>query len=418
MSFIFEYSLKVKKHYMNEKTIVCISCYYKGYDFMDEMKKLGNKIILVTSENLKDKNWPFHAIDEIFYMPELKPSVWNMEHLIQGFSHLMQTRKVDAVVALDDYDVEKAALIRESFRIPGMGQTTHRYFRDKLAMRQKAKDSGINVPEFTAVFNNDEVNSFAEKIPAPWVLKPRSEASASGIKKITSKEQLWEALDILGEERHLFLLESFKPGDVYHVDSLTFNTEIIFTSASKYLAPPMQVSHEGGVFRTKTLGRNTEEFKSLDEINAKVLSNFGLLNGATHTEFIRSKEDGKLYFLETSSRVGGAHIPDLVEASSNINIWREWAKIEDALLKGENYKISKPTGYYSGLIVALIKDKTPDYNDFECEEAVKFLPIDYHVGIVYKSSDSIAVQKRLDSAAEKIHAELLNILPPKGKPSS
>lgn len=403
---------------MEKKTIVCISCYYKGYDFMDEMKQLGNKIILVTSENLKEKDWPWHAIDEVFYMPEVKPSVWNLDHLIQGFSYLMQTRKVDAVIALDDYDVEKAALIRESFRIPGMGQTTHRYFRDKLAMRQKAKDSGINVPEFTAVFNNDEVNHFVDKVPAPWVLKPRSEASASGIKKLTSKDDLWEALNALGEERHLFLLESFKPGDVYHVDSLTFNKEIVFTSASKYLAPPMQVSHEGGVFRTKTLGRYSDEFKALDEANTKVLSNFGLMNGATHTEFIRSKEDGKYYFLETSSRVGGAHIPDLVEASSNINIWREWAKIEDALLRGNHYEVSKPTGYYSGLIIALIKDKEPNYTEFESEEVVKFLPIDYHVGIVYKSNDSTVVQERLDKAAEKINAEMLNILPPKSKPTS
>ena len=403
---------------MEEKTIVCISCYYKGYDFMDEMKKLGNKIILVTSENLKEKDWPWHAVDEVFYMPEMKPSVWNLDHLIQGFSHLMQTRKVDAVIALDDYDVEKAALIRETFRIPGMGQTTHRYFRDKLAMRQKARDTGINVPEFTAVFNNDEVNRFVEKIPAPWVLKPRSEASASGIKKLQSKDALWNALNDLGEERHLFLLESFKPGDVYHVDSLTFNKEIVFTSASKYLAPPMQVSHEGGVFRTKTLGRYSDEFKALDEANTKVLSNFGLMNGATHTEFIRSKEDGKYYFLETSSRVGGAHIPDLVEASSNINIWREWAKIENALLRGEHYEVSKPTGYYSGLIIALIKDKEPNYSQFESEEVVKFLPIDYHVGIVYKSNDSTVVQERLDYAAEKIHAEMLNILPPKSKPTS
>ncbi|WP_294331973.1 ATPase [uncultured Chryseobacterium sp.] len=403
---------------MEEKTIVCISCYYKGYDFMDEMKKLGNKVVLVTSENLKEKNWPWHAIDEVFYMPEIKPSVWNLDHLIQGFSHLMQTRKVHAVIALDDYDVEKAALIRETFRIPGMGQTTHRYFRDKLAMRQKAKDSGIHVPEFTAVFNNDEVNAFADTVPAPWVLKPRSEASASGIKKLTSKDELWEALNNLGEERHLFLLESFKPGDVYHVDSLTFNKEIVFTSASKYLAPPMQVSHEGGVFRTKTLGRYSDEFLALEKANAKVLSNFGLMNGATHTEFIRSRENGKYYFLETSSRVGGAHIPDLVEASSNINIWREWAKIEDALLRGKEYNISKPTGYYSGLIVALIKDQTPDYSAFECEEAVRFLPIDYHVGIVYKSKDADTVQERLDTAAEKIQSEMLNILPPKGKPTS
>ncbi|NML70155.1 ATPase [Chryseobacterium sp. RP-3-3] len=403
---------------MEEKIIVCISCYYKGYDFMDEMKKLGNKIILVTSESFKEKNWPWHAIDEVFYMTELKPSVWNLEHLVQGFSHLMKTRKIHAVVALDDYDVEKAALIRETFRIPGMGQTTHRYFRDKLAMRQKAKDSEISVPEFTAVFNNDEVNNFTEKVPAPWVLKPRSEASASGIKKFSSKDELWAELDALGEERHLFLLESFKPGDVYHVDSLTFNKEIVFTSASKYLAPPMQVSHEGGVFRSKTLGRYSEEFKALDEVNAKVLSSFGLLNGATHTEFIRGKADGKWYFLETSSRVGGAHIPDLVEASSNINIWREWAKIEDALLRGNSYQTSKPTGYYSGLIVALIKDKHPDYSVFESEEAIKFLPIDHHVGIVYKSSDPDIIQERLDSAAEKIQAEMLNILPPKSKLTS
>ena len=180
----------------------------------------------------------------------------------------------------------------------------------------------------------------------------------------------------------------------------------------------MQVSHEGGVFRTKTLGRYSEEFKALEEANAKVLNNFGLLNGATHTEFIRGKEDRKWYFLETSSRVGGAHIPDLVEASSNINIWREWAKIEDALLRGNHYEVSKPTGYYSRLIVALIKDLAPNYKDFECEEVVKFLPIDYHVGIVYKSKDSAVVQDRLDSAAEKIHAEMLNVLPPKDKPSS
>ena len=186
---------------METKTIVCISCYYKGYDFMDEMKKLGNNVILITSENLKDKNWPWDAIDEVFYMPEISPSVWNLEHLVQGFSHLMTTRKVDAVVALDDYDVEKAALIRETFRIPGMGQTTHRYFRDKLAMRQQAKDTGISVPEFTSIFNNDVVRDFAQKVPAPWVLKPRSEASASGIKKINCEEELWAAIENLKEER-------------------------------------------------------------------------------------------------------------------------------------------------------------------------------------------------------------------------
>ena len=400
-----------------EKTIVCISCYYKGYDFMDEMKKLGNKVILITSENIKEKNWPWHAIDEVFYMSEVGPSVWNLEHLVQGFSHLMKSRKVDAVVALDDYDVEKAALIRETFRIPGMGQTTHRYFRDKLAMRQMAKDSGIDVPEFTSIFNDAVIDEFADKVPSPWVLKPRSEASATGIKKLNSKEELWEVVNTLGEERHKFLLESFKPGDVFHVDSLTFNKEIVFTSASQYLAPPMQVSHEGGVFRTRTLNRYSDEFSALSEINSDVLHHFGLVNGATHSEYIRGT-DGKYYFLETSSRVGGAHIPDLVEAATGINIWKEWARLETALLRNQPYTVDKPTGFFAGLIIALAKELHPDTSEFECDEVVEFLPIDYHIGIVYKSGNENVIIQKLDEAAQKITEHILNILPPKEKPSA
>lgn len=403
---------------MKEKTIVCISCYYKGYDFMDEMHKLGNKVILITSENFKDKNWPWFAISEVYYMKEIEPSVWNLDHLIEGFSYLLKTKNIDAVIALDDYDVEKAALIRETFRIPGMGQTTHRYFRDKLAMRQMAKDSGIEAPQFSSIFNDEKVNEFADQNTAPWVIKPRSEASAAGIIKVKSKEELWPAIEKLGDERHKFLIESFKPGDVFHVDSLIYNKEILFTSASQYSSTPMEISHEGGVFRTKTLPFYSEEFLALEKANSNVLKSFGLVNGVSHTEFIRSSENGKWYFLETSSRVGGAHIPDLVEASTGINLWREWARIEDALLKNTKYQIGKSTGFAAGLIVALVKDKAANYDKFQCEEVVKFIPLDYHIGIVYKSDSKEKIQEKLDEAALLITQEYLNILPPKSKPSS
>ncbi len=403
---------------MNEKTIVCISCYYKGYDFMDEMKKLGNKIILIASESTKEKDWPWHAIEKVYYMPEIEPSVWNLDHLVQGFSYLLKGTKIDMVIALDDYDVEKAALIRESFRIPGMGQTTQRYFRDKLAMRQMAKDSGIDIPQYSSIFNDETVEEFTDIVSPPWVLKPRSEASATGIVKIKSKEELFKTIDNLGEKRHHFLLESFKPGDVFHVDSLVYNSEIVFVSASQYLSPPMEVSHEGGVFRSKTLGKNSPEFKSLEKANSKVLKSFGLKHGATHTEFIRGKEDGKWYFLETSSRVGGAHIPDLVEASTGINLWREWARIENAWLKNLPYQLAKPKELYAGLIICLSRDKNPEFKEFEVPEVYKFLPMDYHVGLVYQSNDAKKIEELLDDAASKINDHHISIMPPKTKPTS
>lgn len=395
--------------------IVCIASYHKGNDFIDELKKLGHRVILITSSNLKDKAWPWHAIDEVFYMQEISHSTWNLDDLVKGFSHLMRSRRVDAVVALDDYDVEKAAMVRETFRIPGMGQTTHRYFRDKLAMRQRARESGIAVPEFSSVFNDDVLAEFTSAVAPPWVLKPRSEAAAAGIIKVNSVDDLRAAFEKVGEERHFFLIESFKPGDVFHVDSLIFNREILFTSVSQYLSPPMQVSQEGGVFRTKTLDKNSAEFRSLEEANSKVLQSFGLVNGATHTEFIRGKEDGRWYFLETASRVGGAHIPDLVEASSGVNLWREWAKIESALLTKSTYALPKIQSFHAGLIVALIKEKSVRKDDFECDELQKILPLNYHAALVYKSESVEKIEKRLDEAADKIIKNYLNILPPRSK---
>lgn len=400
-----------------ERTIVCISCYYKGYDFMDECKKLGNKVILITSENLKEKLWPWHAIDEVYYMPEIEASVWNLDHLVQGFAYLMKNHQIDAVIALDDFDVEKAAMIRETYRIPGMGQTTHRYFRDKLAMRQQAKDNGISVPEFSSIFNDAKLHKFTQDVPAPWVLKPRSEASASGIIKINSAEELWPAVEKLGDERYKFLLEAFKPGDVYHVDCLVYNKEIVFSCFSKYLSPPMKVSHEGGVFRTKTLDKQSEEAVGLEKINKEVLDKFGIQNGATHSEYIRGI-DGQYYFLETSSRVGGAHIPDMVEAATGVNIWREWAKLENALLDGTKYSVVETQKLYSGLIVSLAREKHSNTHDLNNEHVEKFLPIDYHIGIVYKAETADIIDERLDEAAMIVTEQILNILPPKDKPTS
>jgi len=394
-----------------EKTIVCIASYYKGCDFLIGCKEQDNRVILITSESLRSEDWPFSYIDETYYMPDVEKHVWNMDDFVKGFAYLMQHHTIDAVVALDDFDVEKAAMIRETFRIPGMGQTTYRYFRDKLAMRQKAKDSGISIPEFSAIFNDKALQKFTEEVPGPWVLKPRSEASATGIIKISSQEELWPALERLGEERMKFLLESFKLGDVYHVDCLVYEDKIVFASFSKYLATPMKVSHEGGVFRTVTLSKKTKESKALDKINKEVLSSFGIRNGATHSEYIRG-EDGQFYFLEASSRIGGVHIPEMIEAATGINLWKEWAKLETAILKGEKYEVQETKKFYGGLLVSLAKEEVPDTRPLVCDEVDRFLSKKYHIGIVYKADKPETVISRLNEAADYITREVMQILPP------
>lgn len=393
----------------NSKTFLCISNYFKGADFLINLKKLGNKVYLVTSEKLRDKPWPHQQIDEIFYM-ESQDVDWNLEHLLLGVGNFMKSTKVDAIVALDDYDVEKATYLRENLRIDGMGQTTGRYFRDKLAMRMRAKSCGIPIPSFCSLFNDPDINTFADTIEAPWVLKPRSEASATGIIKINDKESLWIHINEMGNNRFKYLLEQFKPGDVYHSDSLISDSKVIFSLTSKYLATPMEISQDGGVFRSANIKYDSEDDIAIKKLNEQVMKGFGLKHGAAHTEFIKSNEDGQVYFLETSSRVGGAHLAEMVVEASNINLWKEWAAIEDALVKKNKYALPKVKKGYAGIVLTLSKFQHPDLSSFSDPEVCFKVPLEYHAGLILKSDKQDRILDLLDGYSNRLANEFTAVI--------
>lgn len=398
-------------------TFLCISCYFKGEAFLRSCKSLGNRVFLLTRETLKDAAWPRDSVDEFFYMDKEENTPENIGNIIRGVAWLMKEHIIDVVVALDDFDVEKAAAIREEFRIPGMGQTTARYFRDKLAMRMKAKEAGIPVPAFTPLFNNEEINHFADTIPAPWVVKPRSEASAMGIKKVNGKEELWRVIETLGEERHGFLVEQFKPGDVYHVDSLTYGGNILFTQVSRYLTTPFEVAHGAGIFRSVSCAYKSDEVTLLEKVNRAVMHAFGMRQSASHTEFIRCHEDGKFYFLETSSRVGGAHLAELVETASGINLWAEWAKIETAAFLKKKYQVPSPSKKNAGIMISLARVDWPDQSVFNAPEVVWKINKKHHVGVIVSSDKRQRVLQLLDDYAQIVYRDFHASAPMPDKPT-
>ncbi|UCH64675.1 MAG: ATP-grasp domain-containing protein [Ignavibacterium sp.] len=396
-------------------TFLCISSYEKGHDFMRECKANGHRVILLTCESLKDGNWPHEAIDDTFYIPD-KNKDWELKDAIYGVSFLARSEKIDRIVALDDFDVEKAASLREHLRVPGMGDTTARYFRDKLAMRIQARSKGIPVPDFLHVLNYDEIHDFTDRVPFPYMVKPRLMAGAHGLKKVNNKDELWNRIDELANEQSFFLMEKFLTGNIYHVDSIVYQNEIRFALASKYGKPPFEVAHSGRVFTSRTVERGSESEQNLLEMNEKVIKAMGLLMGVSHTEFIESDEDGKFYFLETSARVGGAHIADLVEAASGINLWREWAKIE-ILREGGEYVYPQVSNNYAGIIQSLAKQEWPDLSAYDEPEVKWKLNKKFHAGLIVSSKKRDRIEKLLDNYTERFYEDFFATAPMKEKPS-
>lgn len=401
---------------MGSLTILCIASYEKGHEFLREAKRQGCRVLLLTSHSLKDTaKWPMESIDEIYYMPDNK-KVWDRQQTLNAVSYLARTEELDRIVPLDDFDLEMAAALREHLRIPGMGETTTRYFRDKLAMRRQAADRGLNIPEFVHALNTKRIEEFLARVPGPWVLKPRFMAGAIGIKRVYSADECWKILNSLGDDQSNYLIERYIPGHIFHVDSVVSEREVLFAVASRYGRPPMDVSHEGGVFTTRLLEHGTPLEQSLLEKNKQVLSAMGLLRGVSHTEYIQGREDGKIYFLETSARVGGAHIADLVANSTGINLWAEWAKIEVDGGAGQ-YKLGPVQKNYGGLLVSLARQEHPDTSAYNDPELVWRMEKKHHVGFVVASPSYERVQYLMEQYLERVREDFLAVAPPRDKPT-
>jgi len=398
---------------MRALTFLCITSYEKGQEFMRECKRQGCRVLLLTAEKLRNADWPRESLEETYYLPLDLP----LNDIVQAVSHLARRYRLDRIVALDEYDMETASTLREHLRVPGMGLTTMRYFRDKLAMRMKALERNVPVPDFVPVFHHDDVRYYIEHVPGPWVLKPRQEASTIGIRKIHTAEELWPLLEQLGDKQSSYLLERFVPGEIYHVDSVISENEVVFANVSKYGRPPMNVAQGGGVFTTFTVARGSDEEVRLRELNRDLIAALGLVRGVAHAEFIQAHVDGQFYFLECAARVGGAYISEMVEAATGINLWREWARIEIAGGDG-SYRLPVCREEYAAVILSLARQEDPDTAAYNDPEVFLRIKRHHHAGLVLRSTDQQRLQTLLGDYARRFCEDFVAVAPQRDKPTA
>jgi biotin carboxylase len=388
-------------------TILCLASFLKGHDFIRECRRLDCRVLLLTTEKLRGAEWPRDSIDEIFLMPDL----YRREDVIHAISYLARSEEIARIIPLDEFDLEMASTLREHLRVPGMGETTVRHFRDKLAMRMRAREMGIPVPEFVPLLQRGRIQEFLDRVPPPWVLKPRLSASALGIRKLHRAEEVWPLLDQMGDRQSFHLLEQFIPGQVFHVDAVAWKREIVFAEAHGYLSPPFEVYHGGGLFASRTLPRDGEEAQALREANRAVVEALGMVRGALHTEFIRGDADGRFYFLETAARVGGAYIVEMLEAATGVHLWREWARLEVADARGEEYTLAPERDLYAGLLISLARQEWPDTGAYRDPEIAWRLRKRHHAGLIVAAEDPRRAEELLLSYMERFREDFYASLP-------
>lgn len=400
-------------------TIVCLATYFKGGDFIRECKRLGCHVILVTKEKMLEEDWPRDCLDDLIAVPnDSGPPL-----MIDLTAFISRNLKVDRVVALEEFDVMTAALIREHFCLPGMSSSAAKTFRDKYRMAEAARAAGIVLPEFVPLINNDEVREFMERVPPPWIIKPRSDVSAIGIRKVNNADEVWNIINEMNERENLrerssyYLLAQFVAGEVFHVDSLVNDGRVLFAGANRYGRPPLEVAHGGGAYVSRTVAHRSKDERELFAINRRLVKALKHERGAAHAEFIKSDADGRFYFLEIAARVGGAYIADVLEAASGLNLWREWARMEVTDGRRQEAgagggKVKQPRNEYAGIVLSLSKQESPDTSAYDDPEIVYRVKKRHHAGLIVRSKRLERVEELLTQYTARFADDFVAVVPP------
>lgn len=402
----------------HQPTIVCVASYFKGADFLRECGRQGWRVVLLTRAKLQNEAWPFESVAEVLTVPDHA----EMEAYLHAVSDYAAQHKPQRIVALEESDVITAARLREHLCLPGLDATTARHFRDKLAMRVRGQEIGLTQPAFVHLLNYQEIGEFMERVPPPWVVKPRADASSIGITRLHSAAEVWRikaALDARASPRErsvYYLLESSIAGAVYHVDALTVAGQVVFAGVNRYGRPPLEVTQLGGVASSFTLPYEAAERAELIGLNEKLLLQFGLRNGASHAEFIKSATDGQFYFLEVAARVGGAYTAETHEAATGLNLWREWARCETATA-AQPYQLPVLQQHYSGLIVSLARQEWPDTRGYDDPEIVYRAAKPWHVGLIVQAPQFARVQELLAQYERRFQLDFTASAPQPERPS-
>lgn len=386
---------------MRQLTFLCVMAATKGLyglAFLREIKRQGHRLLVLTQADALGYDWPRDLIDELFAVV----NVFDLPLVRDTVSYVARQEAIDRVVGLGEYDIEIGAALREHLQLPGLGMTLARNFRDKLAMRCVASESGLPVPAFTRLFPYSALGAYMAEVPGPWVLKPRTEASSNGIQVIRHPEELWRTLDRLGDTQSGYLLERYTPGEVFHVDGVVSKGQVLMARAHRYGTPILDLHRKGGVYTTRALRRGSELEVELQELNARVIAALGLPFGVTHIEYIRGEADGKLYFLEASSRVGAGMIEEMVEAQTGVNLWGEWARLEIAQAAGEPYKLPKVQAAYAGVAACMAPYERPDLRGYAMPGIQPLDAKPYHASVLVHGQDPDEVGFNLDQVAARL----------------
>lgn len=203
--------------------------------------------------------------------------------------------------------------------IPCNSEWTEKISTDKYLMRKAMKDGGVDCPKFMLINDKMNMNDILAEIKDfrfPLICKPVDLSSSRGVYKINNPNEMEEALNYaLGwSKKKRVILEEFIEGQEYSGESIAYQGEYKLLAVTEKRTTGAPHFVETGHRQPALL--DSSMYEKVERTLFKAFKAMKIEYGAIHPEF-RITNDGKIYFMEIATRMGGDCIgTDLTPLSS------------------------------------------------------------------------------------------------------
>jgi hypothetical protein len=251
----------------------------------------------------KDKTSPrvkaYKEIDHPTTDGTLELWAYNM-HKKHSFTHVY-TKNEDLII--------RAAHVRSLLNIKnGLTAELVPGFREKVCMKEIASQGGFPIPPFARLYAPADLLGFIEKQGYPVVVKPTLGCATGGIHLIKNGEELEtylstklfasidvdQRMDLVGE----LMVEAFMKGNMFHVDGIANNGQIIHAWPFAYLHTCLSFCQDGSAYGNSSIPQSDPLYQRLCKAAQRLLN------------ILPSPADGLVFHLELYENLAKNRLPD------------------------------------------------------------------------------------------------------------
>lgn len=241
----------------------------------------------------------------------------------QAVAKIARDEHIDGVsMVCSDFGLETLGYVNDQLQLSGLSELSAIVSANKLLMKQKLVQAGVNTAKYSIVRNQKDIEEVANSLQFPLIVKAVDLQGSRGIYYCPTKEILFENFQKSIDESSCdyCLVEEFIEGEEFGAQAFVENGEVLFVEPhGDDVLRSGQISVPIGHYMPY-VNHDDTKFRMIEQFSKKAIRALGFDNCAVNIDLIL--KDGNPYVIELTGRAGANFLPELTSTYLGINYYQ------------------------------------------------------------------------------------------------